>query len=257
MFKPFTLDEGRELIKIVRTMLKQFVKTGNKNINVKSSVLENNRDVYGIVVTFEKILHSYFEPIKFIVRGSAGFVKNNPINLHEALKEVVYKAAYEYPNRSPIYSAELDSIRIELMLISKSIKVNFEELENKLILGYHIINIKTKTINGVKTFSYLPHKQIEYASEYFEKTSNKMTTKTFIEYVVKDLIKNDIIVRIKDLNMSESLKEISKYITEVQLNETQIFYELDPRKKIVIERKLWKNKYLENNPDILKQWNLE
>ena len=226
MFKPLTLDEGRILIQIARSEI--WRRFGiNFNVKVPEKLYSYSFPVF---ISFEKIIFSE-GMCKRILRGSMGCIK--PIkDLVNDVKYVAVYAAFNDPRYSPITQPEFRNCVVELTILSEPKKINLEELNNSLILGYHAICINS----GNKSAIILPQKQVEIAEKFWLSHRRRLTIKDLVDYIRLSICNN--------FNNCE-----------INVYETQIFYELQPD-GLVIERKIYLNRLFQNNLELLKYYEL-
>ncbi len=221
-FKPFNIREAFSIIQFSRSIIKKALQ-GNEfeydqDFNLPEDVLYKLKSTrYGVFVTIEKIVNSTMDGVyRRTVRGSMGILPSTLTTL-EALKTAATAAALRDPRRTPLHKSEFGSCVLEIMFISEGREVDIDELCRVLIPGYHMIVL---TLNNDSKFIVMPHMQLEIAESLLQEKSS---------ITIGDIV-NEILDRVGKNN-----------VTNIQIFETQIFYEVVPDGE-VIERKIYLNR---------------
>ncbi|MEM3374334.1 MAG: TIGR00296 family protein [Candidatus Woesearchaeota archaeon] len=148
------LNYGKTLIKYARESIETYFSGNKPNI---PDVLKNDKEKKGVFVTLEKNGH---------LRGCIGFPE--PVyELKKAIFEAARAAAFKDPRFMPLEEDELDSITIEISLLTKPVLIEVEKPEDylkKIIIGKHGLIIRNMYNSGL----LLPQVFTEYKCSSLE-----------------------------------------------------------------------------------------
>ena len=120
--KVYSLEDGKILVRATRTAIEQYIKRG-----AKTYVADLNKftDLYGVFVTLE-----YYPTNE--LRGCIGFPRAVD-TVKNLLVEAAIAAATDDPRFPPLMLKELESIIIEVSILSEPELINKKELTDKKI----------------------------------------------------------------------------------------------------------------------------
>lgn len=215
-FKPLSLEDGTAAVRFARSVVESRLGL-TRNLSQLTSAVSALQ--LGVWVTIEKIINDA-GVMRRVVRGSMG--SPIPMNLPMNLALASEYAAFNDPRFSPLTSAELDHCIFEVTLVSNMRETKLSEL-NDFVPGHHGLLIKI----GRGTRVILPQALVEAAIQRRngEPFKNRSELHSFICMLIGD----------KCGEKCESCNG-SAYIYD-----TQIFYELEPRGRVV-ERMIYRNK---------------
>lgn len=208
MFKPYTLEEGKLLVKLARDAVLQYLK--NKKIMEAPNDLPEKllKDKYGVFTTIEIFMG---KGKRGELRGCIGFPQA-VYNVATGVVRSAIAAAVEDPRFEPMSPEELDKVTFEVSILS-SLELlepgNPRDYLNKIIVGRHGIVIQRGYYSGL----LLPQVPVEYCWDAME-FLNEGCMKAFLP---------------PDCWLDED--------TSVLIYEAQIFKEIEPNGD-VIERNL-------------------
>lgn len=156
-----TLEEGKILIKLSRTVVKKYFYRGKVVIeNIENKNLNEKRGVFVTIETFpEKNL-----------RGCIG-IPLPTLSLYEAVQRAATSSAFEDPRFPSLKKEELDKIVFEISVLTKPelIQVkNTKEYSKKIEIGKDGLIIQNGSLSGL----LLPQVPVEWnwtAEEFLEK----------------------------------------------------------------------------------------
>ena len=129
--EPFSLEDGKTLIKFARDNIEYFLKN-DRPIPVLENIKYKFSDKYGAFVT----LNSY--PISDnSLRGCIGYIEPS-YPLYDAIHKVSISSAIEDPRFSSVSLKEMDDIVIELSILTppELLKVKSpDEYKNEIVIG--------------------------------------------------------------------------------------------------------------------------
>ncbi len=154
-FRPYTLEEGKFLVKLARKTVETYLLEGRKLEVPKNTPEKLIKDKYGVFTTIE----TYREG-KTHLRGCIGFPYGYQ-NVAKAVIEAALAAAFEDPRFPPLTKDELNEIIFEVSILSpiKELKAKSPREYPKLIkVGYHGLIIERGLFSGL----LLPQVPVEY-----------------------------------------------------------------------------------------------
>ena len=128
---PFTLEDGKLLIKFARENIEYYLKN-SRRIIIPENLKEKFKDKFGCFVTLNKI-NVKGNPL----RGCIGYIEPT-FPLYEVIHRVSISSAVEDPRFPSVSLEEMDNITIEISILTppKLIKVdNPEEYLKKIVIG--------------------------------------------------------------------------------------------------------------------------
>ncbi len=155
-FRPYTLEEGRFLVKLARKAVETYLSTGkiiDPPPNTPEKLLKDN---YGVFTTIEKV----YGPVKMTeLRGCIGY----PHGYRNVAYATIYSAiaaAVEDPRFPPMKLDELSEVIFEVSILSpmEEVKASPRDRPKHIKVGYHGIVIERGFYAGL----LLPQVPVEY-----------------------------------------------------------------------------------------------
>lgn len=154
-FKPYTIEEGKFLVKLARRAVEERIFTGRTIEIPKETPPKMLRDKYGVFTTIDILRGD-----KFMLRGCIGFPRGY-FNVARAIIESAIAAAFEDPRFPPLSKDELNEVIFEVSILSplEEIRVkNPREYPKVIKVGYHGLVIERGIFSGL----LLPQVPVEY-----------------------------------------------------------------------------------------------
>ncbi len=154
-FRPYSLEEGRALIKLARKAVTVYIEEG-KIVKPSRDVPERLlRDNYGVFTTIEKLINGRRE-----LRGCIGYPRGYT-NVATAIVSSALAAAFEDPRFPPLSQGELNEIVFEVSVLSPLERIRIDDprrLPETIRVGYHGLVIEHGIFSGL----LLPQVAVEY-----------------------------------------------------------------------------------------------
>ena len=154
-FRPYTLEEGKFLVKLARKAVEHYLIAGERIRPPEDTPERFYKDKYGVFTTIE-----IYEKGKTYLRGCIGFPYGYQ-NMIKAIIESALAAAFEDPRFPPLSKEELDQVIFEISILSpiQQLKVDDpREYPRKIKVGYHGLIIEKGIFSGL----LLPQVPVEY-----------------------------------------------------------------------------------------------
>ncbi len=157
VFKPFTLEEGRILVRLARKAVEEYLKSG-RELQPSSDIGERLlRERYGVFTTIE-VFTGRDRP--GLLRGCIGFPEPvYPIAIGVVKSAIA--AATEDPRFEPMRLEELDKVTFEVSVLSPMTRLrasNPREYLDKIVIGRHGLVVR----KGFHAGLLLPQVPVEY-----------------------------------------------------------------------------------------------
>ncbi|WP_069806480.1 TIGR00296 family protein [Vulcanisaeta thermophila] len=204
MFKPYTLDEGKLLVKLARDAVSQYLRTRRIMEPPKELPEKLLKDKYGVFTTIEVFMG---RNKRGELRGCIGFPQA-VYNVAMGVIRSAIAAAVEDPRFEPMSPEELDKVTFEVSILSPLELLepgNPRDYLNKIVIGRHGIVIQRGYYSGL----LLPQVPVEYCWDAME-FLNEGCVKAFLP---------------PDCWLDED--------TSVLIYEAQIFREVEPNGDVV------------------------
>ncbi len=154
-FRPYTIEEGRFLVKLARRAVEERLLSGRK-LGVPSDAPQRLlEDAYGVFTTIETYRGGRRE-----LRGCIGFPRGYR-NVAAAVVEAALAAAFEDPRFPPLSKSELSEIVFEVSVLSPLEEVRVRsprEYPRAIKVGIHGLMIEAGIFGGL----LLPQVPVEY-----------------------------------------------------------------------------------------------
>ena len=113
MSSKISLEDGKKLLSMSRTVLEDFLRNRVKTVFSESSVSESLRENCGMFVTLHK---------KGNLRGCIGYIEGI-MPLYQAISDLTLASAFNDPRFPPVSISEFSDIDIEISVLTKPEKI--------------------------------------------------------------------------------------------------------------------------------------
>jgi len=155
MFRPYSLDVGRFLVKLARSAVREYLSRGRILDPPSDTPPELLRDNYGVFTTIEVKRGDRYQ-----LRGCIGFPRGYQ-NVARATIASAIAACCEDPRFPPMKLKELDSVVFEVSILSplKTLSVaRPKDYLNLVVIGRHGVVVERGPYSGL----LLPQVPVEY-----------------------------------------------------------------------------------------------
>ena len=204
MFKPYSIEEGRFLVKLARTAVEEYLRSGKVIQPPQDTPPRLLKDKYGVFTTIEVFMG---RDRRGELRGCIGFPEAVYNTAGGVIRSAI-AAAVEDPRFEPMSIDELDRVTFEVSILSPLELLepgNPRSYPGKIVVGRHGIVIQKGYYSGL----LLPQVPVEYCWDSMT-FLNEGCMKAFLP---------------PDCWLDED--------TSVLIYEAQIFREVEPRGEVV------------------------
>lgn len=136
MSSKISLEDGKKLLSMSRTVLGDFLKNRTKTIFSESDVSDSLKENCGMFVTLHKNGN---------LRGCIGYIEG-VMPLYEAVSDLTLASAFNDPRFPPVSISEYQDIDIEISVLTKPEKISDPNL---IKMGEHGVIVKKGHRQGV------------------------------------------------------------------------------------------------------------
>ena len=155
-FRPYSLKEGKSLIKLARKAVENYIKTGKVIEIPKDTPSSLLKDKYGVFTTIERIVSRN----KYELRGCIGYPRGYQ-NVAKATILSAISAATQDPRFPPMDLSELNGVIFEVSILSELeliVPGRPKNYPKYIRIGYHGLVIEKRGVSGL----LLPQVPVEY-----------------------------------------------------------------------------------------------